>query len=244
MDQLYGQYDLCVDLRARDGDRRNITLSSSEDDYSDDLEVKEIYGELIQQNKPRIVTIKYLVVNMYYVLIQEQTKSSSRKYWINLANLRHKPKRRLFIEWRWLATAALFPLISAAAYKYIPTSDLSTKAYIMSGILTGCALMAALSLYFFCRRIRYRHVYYSRIGNVPLLELMPGRPDREKYGRFREIMQEHMRLAREKGVIPGDALARELREHRRLNQSGVISDTQYARAKKIILKGHSKLKAI
>jgi len=238
MPQLYGQYDLGVELCEQFGDSTTITLSS-EDDYSNELQVNEVYGELTQQNNQGGIFSKYLVVNMYYVLIQEQSKLSSRKYWINLGNLKYKPKRCVFVTWRWLSTAVISALISALAFDYISTSNLPNKSFVLTVILMGCALAVACSLWLFFRQIRYRHVYYSRTGKVPFLELIPNQPSRDKFLRFKEIMQEHMRLGRNKGVIPEDALAREMREHRRLNQSGVISDTQYACAKEKILRGHS-----
>jgi len=242
MAQLNSQYNLSMENSKTFDDNVTITLSS-EDDSFDELHVNEVYGELIQENKLNGIISKFLVVNMYYVFIQEQGKFSSRKYWINLGNLKYKPKRCLYVTWRWLLTAALFSLILVLAYKYIPASNLPNKHFTLTSILMGCALVVALSLWVFFHQIRYRHVYYSRTGKAPFLELIPNQPNRNKYLRFKEVMQEHMRLACKKGVIPGDALARELREHRRLNQSGIISDNQYVRAKEFILRGHSQSKA-
>ena len=242
MARLGSQHGQSMEISENFDDNATIILSS-EDDSTDELQVNEVYGELIQENKLKGIISKFLVVNMYYVFIQEQGKFSSRKYWINLGNLKYKPKRCLYFTWRWLVIAALFALILVSAYKYIPASNLPNKDFTLTSILTGCTLVVALSLWVFFHQIRYRHVYYSRTGKAPFLELIPNRPNRDKYQRFKEVMQEHMRLACNKGVIPGDALARELREHRRLNQSGIISNTQYVRAKAFILRGHSQSKA-
>jgi hypothetical protein len=234
MNQLYGQYDLGVEI----GKGSHISLSS-DDDYSSDLKVREVFAELVQQSRLKAVTRKYSIVNVHYLLVEERGKTANRKYWVDLGYLSDKPKRRLIIEWKWLLTAAVSALVTVATYKSIPLLDFANKTLILAGVLVVTALLTLSSLYVFFDKSRYRQVYYSRTGNVPFVELMPGRPDRKRYRQFMNILQEHLLLVRRKEPDRGKSLARELREHRRLYDAGVISDRQYAGAKAIILRSYS-----
>lgn len=237
MSTLYGQQVL------ESGMATDISLESNgampwDDGDSEDLEVHKVYGELEQMNNLKGIIRKYSIVNACHLLIHERTMFSKRKYWVHLACLRNKPKRRLIMAWKWLLTAAGSALVVAAAYKFPPTLDFPYKSYLLPGTLIACTALTVISLLMFYYQSRYCHVYYSRSGNVPFAELAPNRPDRSKYRQFREILQAHIHRAYG-NVSPNNALAMEVQEHRRLNELGIITNSQYNHAKARIFKHHS-----
>jgi hypothetical protein len=239
MPPLYGQSQI-DSIKAIAAD---ITLESTssmpwEDGDSNDLTVKSVHGKLIQTNILRGITRKYSIVNSYYLLIFEETMFSKREYWVHLGYLRNNIKRRLLIAWKWLIATGASGLIAIVAYKLPPAGNLPYQSYAVAGILFACTVLTAISLFSFIYQSRYCHVYYSRTGDMPFVELIPGRPDRKDYREFRDLLQTHMYHAR-RNVMPEKALAMELREHRRLNELGVINNRQYHCAKARIFKGHT-----
>lgn len=236
MTRSYGR-QVAVELFADKGFGTHVSLSS-DDDYSDELHVKEVFSDLVQQHKLKGIARKYSIVNVHYLLVQESGKLA-KKYWLDLGHLSDEPRRRLIIAWKWLATAAVLTLITAAIYGLIPLLEFPYKTLILTGTLLCTAALAIISLYVFLDKTRYRELYFSRTGKAPLVEFMPGKPDRKQYRHFKETLQEHMLFARKKEPDRSKALARELREHRRLHEAQVISDKQYARARTAILQANS-----
>ncbi len=236
MSNLYGQYDLGVETGRGQGN--HISLYS-DDEYTTDLVVKEVFGELVQKDRLKGITRKYAIVNVHYLMVEERSLVAKSVYWIDLGYLSDKPKRRLIVKWKWLAAATALALSTAATYLSIPFLEFPYRVPILAGLLAGTALSAFYCVYVFIHNSRYRQIYFSRTGNVPFVELMPGNPDSKRYRQFIDTIQEHMLLARRKEPDRSKALARELREHRRLHDAGIINDRQYTRAKMIILKSYS-----
>lgn len=238
MSILYGQ----PDLEGRVAENINVesafSLADDEGDHNEFV-VYSVHGELLQLNRLKGIFTKFSIVNEHYLLIDQKSVFGRKGYHIHMGYLGDKPKRRIIIAWAWLAVAAGFVSTTGAVYKHGPEFDFPYKSHILLSVLFGCTVLAVLSLFIFLYQTRYRHVLCSRTGKIPVVELMPGEPDRKQYRRFRELLKAHMRRARN-DLNPDKALAGELREHRVLYEAGMLDKKGYDRAKSMILGRHGR----
>lgn len=236
MSTLYGHYDLERSITENISVESAISLSDEQVDF-DELQIYQCNGALLQADKIKGIVAKYTITNHCYLTIHQKSVFSEKQYRVHLGYLDDKAKRRIIVAWDWLGASAGFALVTVAVHRHAPEWHFPYNAYVLLGILLSCTVLTVASLLPFFYKTRFRHVYHSRTGHVPIAEFMPGRPDRSQYRKFRELLESHIRQAGAK-VGAAKALAGELREHRRLFEAGVLNRKEYEKAKAKIFKSH------
>ena len=162
-----------------------------------------------------------------------QSRRKIRSYELYLCVLDPKPHRSLSVSWHHLVVSLAFILAGgvAAASGHPPYS---------TAVTAGLGLSAGLALVLAARNSHLVLVFHSRTGRIPLLSFLFRKPDPHTFNKFIAILLRHIGTANSinSAADANESLNMELREHRRLMESGIISAKNYERAKSRILSKH------
>ncbi len=196
--------------------------------------------DLVQKNPSRGIFRQFAVGSDERLHVSEQIRRQQRSYQVGLAYLNPEPVRHLIIAkaWGYFAAACL---LGAIVLGVIGNTSLGARLPVplFPGVILCIAFAIVCLLGMFYRSRLLLH-YRTRYGQLNLVELLWGRPSRHQYhdfvarlsGAIREAQRNH-----EGGLER--LLADELREHRRLQENGIVDAPSYEAAKQRILAAHS-----
>ena len=212
-----------------------IILSSDEDitDFTDQEQVRvQIVNLELKQScwfsgEQRM----YMIFNgnQCYQRIQH-SPSNKKKYRVNLGYLSETPERHVKFAIGWLSFAFMF---FALAGILIFGDFFAVKSYqlIVEAMAILSLLMGGMALMTGWMQSTNRIVFYSRYGNVPLLELIHQSPNRKTYNEFVETLKQKIitsnRLNRSSLK---EYLGKELKELKRLKNETVITTSDFNKA--------------
>jgi len=158
-------------------------------------------------------------------------------YWVDLRYVEPLPTRVFVLDRPTLWTAGALGLLSAI---FFLVAWLSSQHFLWLSVavpLLCAALLAALVL---AQRSKYRIVFCSRYGRIPWFELLVTKPKRRSVDAFLEALNAAVRDGRQQQRdTREERLGAELREHRRLKDGGILSETVYKTVKARLLKQHA-----
>lgn len=161
----------------------------------------------------------------------EQVRRKTRTFEIYPCMLDPKPRRLLSVSWRHLAVFLAFSLAAglAGSSGYTPYPAILTAGL---AVCAGLALAAS--------NPHFQLVYHSRTGRIPLVSFLSRNPDQRTFNNFIDTLVTHIDNTDCLNDIADadEVLNTELREHRRLMESGIISVKSYEKAKSRILGKH------
>lgn len=193
--------------------------------------------ELTQKNPGRGIYRQFAVCDDQCLHIVEQTLRRKRRFRIGLAFLDPEPQRQLVLAkgWGYLAVTAF----SAAVVLGVVSRAADTTVPLLPATIL-CAAFATVFLLALLYHSRLLLHYRTRHGALTLVELLWGRPSRRHYHDFSARLSGAIREAQRcyEGGLQ-QALADELREHRRLRETGIIETAAYENAKGRILAAHT-----
>lgn len=182
-----------------------------------------------QQSRLHRFRRSFSLFNGHFLELREGRRGHERRAVYNLAFLESQPRTRRFIAWRWVGVTAL--MLAAGV-------GVMWAGFLLAG--SGILAAAALTLFQALRRSRYQLVFYSYVGGVPLFVLEPEWLVRGDAHAFAALLSERIEDAH--WLLPRgrDRLAAIMAEHRRLHESGCLSQRRYERAKRRIMEGFSR----
>jgi len=185
------------------------------------------------------VLSRFTIFNGSYLGVRRQgTPREPGDYWINLAFLDPRPTR--CADRFWSLAAAIFAVATACALSAIYSRVMSGSgpALTLTAIALSVATLASGTLAI--RRYCSKLIFLTRHGRVPVLWLSMNRPDRNQFRGFIRAM--HAAIARataDRADLPrGHLLRDEMKEHRRLQNAGVLDERQFQIARRLILEAH------
>jgi len=165
------------------------------------------------------------------VVIGQQTGSRKQVYQIHLLALADKSRPRLHIAWPWL-WSLLISLTLLGIYAIVRQFVNGIPSIVDFAIVLLCALGIILGGGMTVLKITRKRVYFSRHAQIPLFDILINKPDRGTYRQFTGLLDSYMQKAREFFDLKVDQqIAGEIRMLRRLASEGVISQSDYDRAK-------------
>lgn len=195
--------------------------------------------DLVQRNPSRGIHRQFAVGSDDRLHVAEQARRLKRSYQVGLAFLDPEPHRRLILAkwWAYLAGACLLATLALTALS--STKIGSALSFPLFSVVVLCAALGIVSLLALIYRSRLLLYYRTRHGGVALVEFLWGRPSRRDYQDFIARLSGAIREA-QRNYAGGleRVLADELREHRRLHESGIIDSGAYNAAKGRILAAH------
>lgn len=208
----------------------HICLASEHQDEQERPRVTNVRFD--QRSRWRRTEARFTIFNEHHVAIERRGLGGQPlSYQLDLSFLASRPRRIREISWALVALAlALFGVAAATRLFTLPGG---------SGAL-GAALLLAGAMALAVAAFRYRDcvIYFSKHGRAPLLVLLNGNPDRAALQQFIADISGRIRATRRNWPDRHAYLSAELKEHRRLHEQGVISQTDYERIKRRILRQH------
>ncbi len=218
---------------AADSDYEHVFLIS---DDLEEVELRSVDAELEQAAGDAFH--RFMIFNGEYLRILRRTADQvSRDYWINLAFLDPQPVRSWSPAWSAASGISAVAALAAITLHRGP-SALSADPYI--SLAASLAVIASLiCLGITVRKYFAEFRFLSIHGRAPVFQISSSRPDR---GEVRAFLH-HLRGAAEKAragqwQTRGNYLRDEMKEHRRLQNAGVLNEEQFQAARGLILRAH------
>ncbi len=179
------------------------------------------------------------IYNRKFLRVNVQHLRHGTKYDLRLGMMEPWPIRHRRISWRSLGVLIL-ALIAGAATTAWFYFNLETVGYSWAvPIIAGLLLLNLGALLVFFLRSPNITEFRSRYGGCVLISLFYNKPDSETFAEFVESLKNRILVAsQELAANKSQMLALELKELRRLTSEGIVSDTDYSRAKDRIFKLH------
>jgi cytochrome c oxidase subunit IV len=196
--------------------------------------VQELCVALKQNSRFRLCEYSFGLFNHHFLSIKvDEAFHYTREYQLHIGILDPEPIRSLRISWGFIVA---FSVLSGTAV-LAGFTNLLTNSSIFIPILLVCA---GLILLVAVHRSYDRLLFYSQNGRIPLVTLFNRKPDQEAFSSFIAKLTDQIREASTNlnYIYGNEMLNIELREHRRLMETGVISKDEYNMSKSSILSAH------
>jgi hypothetical protein len=224
-------------------------ISIGDAHYKDDSEIvpKEINHEYTQKNSVKGVFREFSLFDDIYLYcslrlfnLKKLKSEQLPKYRIDLTYLDPKPARSSKLAWKWLLRGIAATVASALVIDISVLSgefsglSFSHPAMLPVGVLLGTLGFVLILLFYY--KSHNTVIYRSYVGRIPLLALSH-KPRKKDYREFISVIEEGILNAQSRnGITMRDRLVGEMKDVRRLKDSGVISESAYSRAQAKILK--------
>jgi len=196
--------------------------------------VQEINATLKQNCRYRLCEYFFELFNHHFLSIKmDRAFHRTGEYQLHIGILDPEPIRSLRIS-RWFLV--VFSVLAGTAV-ITGFTNLLPDSNNLTIILVVCA---GLFLLVAAYRSHDRLLFYSRNGRIPLVTIFNRQPDQETFSTFISILTDQIREASTNlNFICGNGMLNvELREHRRLMETGIISRDEYNISKSRILRRH------
>lgn len=196
--------------------------------------VQELNATLKQNSQLRLCEYSFELFNHHFLSIKmDKAFYRTSEYQLHIGILDPEPIRSLRISWGFLVA---FSVLAGTA-GMTGFTNLLPNYSILTPILLVCAgLFLLVAVY----RSHYRLLFYSQNGRIPLVTLFNRKPDQDTFSTFISILTDQIREASTNldFIYGNEMLNVELREHRRLMETGIISRDEYNISKSRILRRH------
>lgn len=216
-----------------------ISLESDYDEIRKPSEetFEKVTHQIIQVQKWKRVSVAAQILDNKFLFVQKYSNNRKVKYWVNLLFINPIPVRKKNIDLRWGLSALIMACICAAlvtAEKYFQISD---KFIYFPSIIILFGTLALISTLVLVYRYQDTLSYVTLGGNLTVLPLLYNNPSKAEFKSFAKVLSGRTKQLQDRTRLK-NRLANELAEHRRLKDSGVISEKQYEKAKNKILSQH------
>lgn len=222
-----------------------IDLTSSNDTtfFTDEekVVVETINAEFRQEHKLKGEVREFTIFNDIHCYQSVKKKHAGKhKFRVNLSCVNPQPKREFKRADNWLISAAIIFILSLLLIYLGWFSHFNLNKHVMT-------ILAIFSLSFSCILFLYallktqdKILFYSQYGQIPVLELMNNRPNKNDFSEFINTLSTHIVKAKHGNQIDqAECLRSELKELRRLKDETVIPESVYEQAKKLILRNNA-----
>lgn len=164
-----------------------------------------------------------------------KNSKNRKEYLMDLAALDPKIRSNTIIAFKPLISFCIFLLISFILFA-TPIIDLIPDAYQML-LLSVAITFAVVSFIFFILLSRRERIFVSRISKAPILYFYNGLPNKKEFKNFIQYIKDESQARFEKLKLDAEKQrAGEMRTIRRVFDEGVLSNSQYEKAKATLLK--------
>lgn len=190
----------------------------------------EINAHLRQQGSYGVQR-EYQLVNGRNIRIAIGNKARNKVFNVPILALAEKSKTSLHIAWAWF-WLALCGILAIPVYLYI-RAELGLKAQLLDFVILGALVVAVLvGLSMLVMNFSRKRVYFTAYSNVPLFDILIGKPDKQSYKEFLAVLDSYQHKTRSDWSLkPEQQIAGEIRMLRRLANEGVIAQKVYEAAK-------------
>lgn len=219
------------------GDAEEIQLTGDADPSAG---VPSELIELFQVSHLRACAYHFSIFDKRYLSIHSKKLARKpQRYWIDLGFL--DPTPHYFVKKDHYSLYAAAGLLGVTAILGLVSLWSETPWWAQSWLpataltLTASVIAFLLFLHRSCSLVRF----HSQNGDAVLVELLNNNPRRESFNTYVRALIRHIQAVHKSHRRKQhETLGAELREHRRLKDAGILSDTVYERARAKIMRQH------
>lgn len=196
--------------------------------------------ELFQVSHLRASACHFSIFDGRYLSVHSKKLARKpRRYWVDLAFLDPTPHYfvRKDLYSLYAAGGLLGVTLILALVSLWSQTPWQAQPWLPATVLTLTA--AVVSLLVFLHRTCSLVRFHSQTGDAVLVELLNNNPRRAPFNAYvRTLIQHIQAVHKSERRKQHETLGAELREHRRLKEAGILSESVYERARTRILRQH------
>ena len=182
--------------------------------------------------------IKIKLVDGRELQVVSKGNKTKQSYSVDILSLQDKSKKTLNISWKWLFSSIGFILFTLLMLKILPSYLSENKNLSLAIILLAGLTGGILSFVQFWKHTSIKQIFHSRNAHVPIVEITVGKPTKESFSSFVDLVEKRIKKFRSHMDIAEDKqLIGEMKMLRRLSDDGVISKKSYETAKEKLFSG-------
>ena len=165
------------------------------------------------------------------ILVNLIAGKKKKSYKVHLLALANKGKSKFNISWPWL-WCILICIVVLGIFSVVKQYISLENQLLELAIYFACAAGIILGLVMLALKFSLKRIYFSRIANIPILDIEINKPNRKSYKSFVSALEQHINKMQAAYNLKADQqLAGEIRMLRRLSQDGIVSQAAYDKAK-------------
>jgi len=200
-------------------------------------DARKSHGRIEIRSRLRRRVLQLEIIDYYYLSVRSRSGARAHEFSLDLRFAR-PPQFSRHIAWRWMAASLVLIVVPALIATAIRGSAWWRQQWLTVSLAVAAvwAVTSLLSLYRTTETIRL----FSTCGAVRMLEFTGGPGTFRALRPFVAKLMAHIRLASAaRRSTKAEHLRDEMREHQRLRDIGVLSDSDYEESKARILGQHS-----
>jgi hypothetical protein len=219
----------------------HILLESDERNVPELRTARKVHARLRIESRIRRRTIELALIDYCFLSVQTwRSQSPALRYVLDLRFVDPALRLSRHVAWRWMNASVVLAILAVAVAWWISASATPWWQHDWLpafGAFSGLSVCAALiSLY----RTTKTLTLFSVCGRVRLVELTGGIGSFRAIRRFSRSLAAHVQIAiTRRRLTRAEHLRDEMREHLRLKEAGVLSETEYETSKRRILARHA-----
>lgn len=213
----------------------------SSEDAEDDSGAWDERGVIrsLEQEHPHVAGHQRLsVVEGNLIRVEQRRGKAWARFYVQPGFLDPTPERETHVP-TWQIGVAGAAVVLAAMLIWQDGLGLVHSALQLAGVLTAVGLVGAGAAWLALRGYGRSIVFRTRHGRAPVIRMAESAPDATQCRQFLKALRTAVDRARSR--LPGDRerfLVEELKEHRRLAETGGLDPAAYEAAKARILRSH------
>ena len=219
----------------------HIFLESDERNVPEFRCARNVHARLRVASRLRRRSIELVLFDFYYLSVQiDRLGRPVSKYVVDLRFADPRFRVACHIAGRWMSAFAVLAALAVAIAWHIGASSAAWWQHEWLPVLGALVALAACAGLVSLYRTTKTLALFSVNGQARLLELTGGVGTFRAIGRFTRTLAAHVKLSiARRRTTRGAHLRDEMREHLRLKEAGVLSETEYEMSKRRILAKHA-----
>jgi hypothetical protein len=215
----------------------HILLESDWRQVPDLRDARKSHGRIEIRSRLRRRVLQLEIIDYYYLSVCSRTGSRGFEFSLDLRFAR-PPQFSRHIAWRWMAASLVLIVVPASIATAVHTSAWWRQEWLPVS-LAAAAVWAGATLVCLYRTTETLSLF-STCGAARLLEFTGGPGTFRSLRPFVAKLMAHIRLAAAaRRSTKAEHLRDEMREHQRLRELGVLSQSDYEASRTLILGQHS-----
>lgn len=217
-------------------------MSNSFEFYIDsDVPKEDVMAEneiVLKQRDSLGVDVHIKLIDGRELQVSKKGKKTQQAYSIDILSLQDKSEKLYSIAWKWLFSSITVFIVMLILLKVLPLY-LEADRNLYLGITLFIGIVGTLFCFTqFWKHTSRKQVFHSRNGHIPVIEIRAGKPSKKIFSNFIDVVEKRIKKFRHHMKVPEDKqLTGEMKMLRRLCNDGVISKTDYEKAKTKLFSG-------
>ena len=218
----------------------HIVLESSDELRVPHLKsARRTHARVLIRSGLRRHTLELSLFDYYFLGVRtKRALSNALEYVVDLRLVDPSLRLTRHVAWRWLAVTLGLAILFGVSVWYIGSSSEPWSQHRLIPVSAVLLVLAGVAGFICAYRTTETLALYSVHGRARLLQFTGGLGTFRRMRQFTGKLAAHLRIATQCKGSKAEQLRRELREHFRLKETGLLSEEDYEASKLRILRQH------